>query len=60
MTNGDMIRSMKNDALAEFLMAYPCQVCDTRTGKPPFCDDEKYNCRECINDWLDADVIEPF
>lgn len=54
MTNGEMIRAMKNDGLAEFLMAYPCQICDERTGKPLFCDD-KYQCRECINDWLNED-----
>lgn len=50
MTNGDMIRSLKDDALAEFLMSEP--ICDERIGKPPFCETAIPHCRECLNEWL--------
>lgn len=54
MTNGDVIRSMQNDVLAEFLMGD--EICEERQNSPPFCNGIECRCRECIYDWLNEET----
>lgn len=61
MTNGDVIRAMNDDELADFLISYGCGDIDTARTFCDMCGKEKnnLNCDDCVRWWVGNDCKAP-
>ena len=51
-TNGDWIRSMSDESLAEFIMSSDIPWCGESC---PWYDDKSHFCEDCIVEWLNQE-----